>query len=186
MEGAAMSLAVFEDAARAHFSNPPSTWQVLPHPEYGGWQLVDRHGAIIDRCRTKAQAERRRHSGPDAQRWYQRTDWYLGYDAGGRTLTGPEQLIVDDLTRPILDAAHAFHRATDSRRVRYIDQAADDDRIWDAVELPNGRYQVRGDYFHTYTAAALEFLDDQAAAATTDLTAFLRDLLDTDRMRYAV
>ncbi|GAB4987789.1 hypothetical protein MAHJHV60_46920 [Mycobacterium avium subsp. hominissuis] len=64
--------------------------------------------------------------------------------------------------------------------------AADDDRIWDAVELPNGRYQVRGDYFHTYTAAALEFLDDQAAAATTDLTAFLRDLLDTDRMRYAV
>lgn len=181
-----MSLAVFEDAARAHFSNPPVTWQVLPHRGYGGWQLVDNHGAIIHRCLTKAEAERRRHSGPEAQRWYQRTDWYLGYDPNGRALTGPEQLIVDDLTRLILAAAHAFHRATGSRPVRYIDQAVDDDRIWDAVELPNGHYQVRGDYFHTYTAAALEFLDAQAAAATTDLTAFLRDLLDTDRMRYAV
>lgn len=172
-----MRLAVFEDAARAHFSNPPATWQVLPDRECGGWQLVDNPGAILDRCLTKAQAERRRHSGPDAQRWYQRTDWYLGYDPNGRTLTGPEQLIVDDLTRPILDAAHAFHRATDSRRVRYIDQAVEDDRIWDAVALPNGRYQVRGDYFHTYTAAALEFLDDQAEAATTDLAAFLRQLI---------
>lgn len=174
-----MSLAVFEDAARAHFSNPPATWQVLPHRGYGGWQLVDRHGAIIDRCVTKAQAERRRHSGPDAQRWYQRTDWYLGYDPNGRTLTGPEQLIIADIIEQIDTAANAFQRATDIRPVRYIDQAAGDDRIWDAAPLPNGRYQIRGDYFHTYTAAALDFLDDHAITATTDLTAFLRGLLDT-------
>ena len=172
-----MSLAVFEDAARAHFSNPPAAWQVLPHRGYGGWQLVDNHGAIIDRCVTKAQAERRRHSGPDAQRWYQRTDWYLGYDPNGRTLTGPEQLIIADIIEQIGAAASAFERATDIRSVRFLDQAAGDDRIWDAAPLPNGRYQIRGDYFYTYTADALEFLDDQAAAATTDLAAFLRQLI---------
>lgn len=178
-----MSLAIFEDVARAHFSNPPVTWQVLSHRVPGRWHLVDNHGAILDRCLTKAQAERRRTSGPAAVHWYQRTEWYLGYDPAGRTLTGPEQLIVADLTGQVLDAAHAFHRATDIRRVRFVDQAVDDDRIWDAAELPNGRYQVRGDYFRTYAAAALEFLGDQAMTATTDLTAFLRQLIDPAVLR---
>ncbi|ORB82245.1 hypothetical protein B1T44_29460 [Mycobacterium persicum] len=181
-----MSLALFEDAARAHFSNPPSIWQVLPDREYGGWQLVDNHGAIIDRCLTKAQAERRRHSGPDAQRWYQRTDWYLGYDPNGRTLTRPEQLIIADIIEQIDAAANTFQRATYIRPVLFLDQAANDDRIWDAAPLPNGRYQIRGDYFHTYTADELDFLDGHALTATTDLTAFLRDILGSDRHRCAV
>lgn len=179
-----MSLAVFEDVARAHFSNPPATWQVLPDHEHGGWQLVDHHGAIIDRCLTHAQAERRRrHSGPAAQRWYQRTDWYLGYDPNGRPLIGPEQLIISDIVEQIGAAANAFRRATDIRPVRFLDQSAADDRIWDAAPLPNGRYQIRGDYFHTYTAGELDILDDHALTATTDLTAFLRDLLDTAGVR---
>ncbi|MFQ2879826.1 hypothetical protein ACX9NJ_28050 [Mycobacterium sp. ML2] len=178
-----MSLAVFEDAARAHFSNPPATWQVLPHREYGGWQLVDNHGAIIDRCLTKARAERRRHSGPDAQRWYQRTDWYLGYDSHSRTLTGPERLIIDDIADRIAAAANAFRRATIIRPVRFRDQAVDDDRIWDAAELSNGRYQVRGDNLRTYSDDELDFLDECAVTATTDLTAFLRGVLDTAEVR---
>jgi hypothetical protein len=39
-----MSLvAVFEDAARAHFANPPATWRIQPGP--GGFSIVDLHGA---------------------------------------------------------------------------------------------------------------------------------------------
>jgi hypothetical protein len=140
--------------------------------------VVDNHGAILDCCTTRAQAERRRSSGPAAVRWYQRTDWYLGYDPAGRTLTGLERLIIADINEQILAADNAFRCDTNIRPVRFTDQAADDDRIWDAAELSNGRYQVRGDYFHTYAAGELDFLDRHAPTATTDLTAFLRDLLD--------
>lgn len=62
----------------------------------------------------------------------------------------------------------------------------DDDRIWAAVRLPTGRYQVRGDYSHTYDATDLDFLGDHAATASTGLVAFLRDLLDTEGLRCAV
>lgn len=83
-----MSLvAAFEDAARAHFASPPATWRIQPGP--GGWNIVDLHGAVLDTCATLAHAEECRHSGPAAQRWHRRTDWYLGYDdaGGGRALT---------------------------------------------------------------------------------------------------
>lgn len=173
-----MSLALFEDAARAHFSNPPTVWQVVPGGVDSGWRVVDNHGAILDCCATKAQAERRRLSGPAAGRWYQRTDWYLGYDPAGRTLTGPERLIIADINEQVLAADNAFRRDANIRLVRFRDQAADDDRIWDAAKLSNGRYQVRGDCFHTYAADELDFLDHHALAATTDLTAFLRDVLE--------
>ena len=94
-----MSLAVFEEVARAHFSNPPATWQVVPsRRDDPGWCVVDNHGATVDHFRTKSQAEYHRHSGPAAARWHQRTDWYLGYDLHSRTLTGPERLIIADIT----------------------------------------------------------------------------------------
>lgn len=75
-----MSLVAFEDATRAHFANPPATWRLQPGP--GGWHVVDLHGAVLDTCVTQAHAEDCRHSGPAAQRWHRRTDWYLGYEAG--------------------------------------------------------------------------------------------------------
>ncbi|ORV20331.1 hypothetical protein AWB97_24580 [Mycobacterium intracellulare subsp. chimaera] len=145
--------------------------------------MVDNHGATVDHFRTKSQAEYHRHSGPAAARWHQRTDWYLGYDLHSRTLTGPERLIIADITDRIAAAANAFQRATIIRPARFRDQAVDDDRIWDAAELANGRYQVRGDNFHTYTAGDFDFLDGHAVTATTDLTAFLRDLLATADLR---
>lgn len=179
-----MSLAVFEEVACAHFSNPPATWQVVPsRGDDPGWRVVDNHGATVDHFRAKSQADYHRHSGPEAQRWYQRTDWYLGYDPHSRTLTGPERLIIADITDRIVAAANAFRDATIIRPARFRDQAVDDDRILDAAELANGHYLVRGDYFHSYTAADLDFLDEHAATATTDLTAFLRDLLATADLR---
>lgn len=45
---------------------------------------------------------------------------------------------------------------------------------------------MHGDYFHTYDATDLDFLDDHAATASTDLVAFLRDLLDTEGLRCAI
>lgn len=64
-------VAVFEDAARAHFVNPPATWRIESGP--GGWNIVDLHGAVLDTCATLAQAEECRHSGPSAQSWHRRT-----------------------------------------------------------------------------------------------------------------
>lgn len=51
--------------------------------------------------------------------------------------------------------------------------------VWDATfsgaqrrPEPDGRYHLCGNYFHTYTAAELDFLDAEALAASLD------DLLD--------
>ncbi|GAB4662430.1 hypothetical protein MOKP64_47540 [Mycobacterium avium subsp. hominissuis] len=180
-----MSLAVFEDVARAHFCNSPATWQITPAHDCW-WDVVDNHGAILDRCPSKALAEQCRCSGPAATRWYQRTDWYLGYDPRGRTLTGAQQLIIADILELAAAANHAFRQASVIRPARFVDQAADDDRIWAAALLPTGRYQVHGDYFHTYDATDLDFLDDHAVTATADLAAFLRDLLGAEGLRCAV
>lgn len=172
-----MSLAVFEDAARAHFSNPPATWHVVPIHEGSLWNVVDNHGAVVDRCATKAHAEQCRHSGPAATRWHHRTDWYLGYDPHCRTLTRTQQLIIDDIIEHVAATADVFNRAHVIRPVRFRERGSDDDRIWAAVLLVNGRYLVRGDYLHSYDAGDLEFLDEQTV---DDLTAFLSDLLDVD------
>lgn len=173
-----MSLAVFEDAARAHFSNPPAAWRIQParnNPSV--WSVVDSHGVIIDRCLTQAHAQECRHSGPAATHWYQRTDWYLGYDPHSRPLTSSERLIIADIAEMITAAGEAFRNATVIQAVRFADQDPDDERTWEATLLPNGRYQLRGHYFHTYAAAELCFVDPDAI---TDLAAFLRDLLHAD------
>jgi hypothetical protein len=174
-----MSLAVFEDVARAHFSNPPATWHVVP-TDKGSWNVLDNHGAIVDSCPTKAHAERCRHSGPAAVRWHRRTDWYLGYDPHSRTLTGTQQLIIGDIIEHVAAAAAVFDRATVIRPVQFRDRSTDDDRIWAAALLSNGRFQVRGDNLHTYDTGDLEFLDEQT---TDDLTAFLDDLLYVEALR---
>jgi hypothetical protein len=57
------------------------------------------------------------------------------------------------------------------------------DAICYAALLHDGRYQLRGRYFHTCGATDLEFLDQPAIAATTDLTTFLRHLVDGESMR---
>jgi hypothetical protein len=168
-----MSLAAFEDAARAHFANPPATWRIQPAPD-SSWDVVDNHGAIVESCRTEAQAERHRHNGPAAARWHGRTDWYLGDDSRGRALSAAEQLIVADIVELVAQAEDAVRRAAAIRPVRFGDQDAADARIWVAARRPDGRYQVHGDYFHTYEATDLDFLDDQAAE---DLTTFLCALL---------
>ncbi|MGV7724182.1 hypothetical protein PJN26_11215 [Mycobacterium kansasii] len=174
-----MSLAVFEDAARAHFSNPPATWYVVP-AEGAGWCLVDNHDAVIDWSQTKEQAERLRHSCPAATRWHSRTDWYLGYDAQNRGLTATEQLIIADIVERIAAAAAVFNdHSTTIRPAQFRDRCADDDRIWPAAALPNGRYQVRGDYLHTYDPDDLDFLDEKSA---NDLMALLWDLLGVDAL----
>ncbi|MBY0390040.1 MAG: hypothetical protein K2X56_18615 [Mycobacterium pseudokansasii] len=178
-----MSLAVFEDVARAHFCNPPATWQITPSHDDGWWNVVDNHGAVLDRCPSKARAEQCRCNGPAATRWYQRTDWYLGYDPHGRSLTGSQRLIIADITELIAAASHAFRQARTVRPARFVDQGADDDRIWAVALLPTGRYQVHGDYFHTYDATELDFLDQEAI---TDLAADLRDLLDGERQGCAL
>ncbi len=167
-----MSLIAFEDAVRAHFANPPATWRIQPHPE--GWNIVDVHGAVLDTCATAAQAEQCRHSGPSAQRWYRRTDWYLGYDTYGRSLTGPERLIVADTVDRVTIADLEIRCATSIRTARFADQEPDDDRLWLAALLPNGRYRVRGHYFSTYAADQLDFHDEQA---TAELVTFLRELI---------
>ncbi|GAB7146072.1 hypothetical protein [Mycobacterium riyadhense] len=172
-----MSLAVFEDGARAHFSNPPTTWYIVPAEDVG-FHLVDNHGAVVDRCATKAQAERLRHSCPAATRWHSRTDWYLGYDPQNRGLTATQQLIIADIVERIAAAAAVFNdHSAAIRPAQFRDQGADDDRIWATAALPDGRYQVRGDYLHTYDPDDLEFLDDRSA---NDLTALLYDLLGVD------
>lgn len=168
-----MSLIAFEDAVRAHFANPPATWRIQPHLE--GWNIVDVHGAVLDTCATATHAEQCRHSGPSAQRWYRRTDWYLGYDTHGRALTSPERLIVADIVDIVTAADFAIRRgAAGLRTARFVDQDANDDRLWLAALLPNGRYQVRGHYFGTYAADQLDFHDEQA---TAELCAFLRALI---------
>lgn len=170
--GNAMSLMAFEDAVRAHFVNPPATWHIQPHPE--GWSIVDVHGAVLDMCATVAQAEQCRHSGPSAQCWYRRTDWYLGYDTCGRALTSPERLIVADIVDLVTTAESAIRGAASIRTARFVDQEPDDDRLWLAALLPNGRYQLRGHYFATYAADQLDFHDEQA---TAELCSFLRALI---------
>jgi len=167
-----MSLIAFEDAVRAHFANPPATWRIQPHPE--GWNIIDVHGGILDTCATAAQAEHCRHNGPSAQRWYRRTDWYLGYDTHGRALTSPERLIVADIVDIVTAADSAICGAASIRTVRFVDQDAADDRLWLAALLPNGRYQIRGHYFSTYAADQLDFHDEQA---TAEFCAFLRALI---------
>lgn len=170
--GSPMSLIAFEDAVWAHFANPPATWHIQPDPE--GWNIVDAHGAVLDTCATAAQAEQCRHSGPPAQRWYRRTDWYLGYDTRGRALTSPERLIVADVVDIVTAADFAIRGAASIRTARFVDQDAGDDRLWLAALLSNGRYQIRGHYFGTYAADQLDFHDEQA---TAELCAFLREFI---------
>ncbi|KDE96668.1 hypothetical protein Y900_031105 [Mycolicibacterium aromaticivorans JS19b1 = JCM 16368] len=170
-----MSLdAVFEDAARAHFANPPATWRIHPGP--GGWNIVDLHGAVLDTCATFAQGEQCRHSGPAAQRWHRRTDWYLGYDdtSGSRPLTALERLIVADLVDAVTSADFEIRRATSVRPARFVDQEASDDRLWLAALLPDGHYRVRGDFATTYRADQLDFQDEQASA---EFRTFLYELI---------
>lgn len=167
-------VAVFEDAARAHFVNPPATWRIESGP--GGWNIVDLHGVVLDTCATLAQAEECRHSGPGAQRWYRRTDWYLGYDdtSGGRALTALERLVVADLVDVIASAEFEIRRATSVRPARFVGQELGDDRLWLAALLPNGCYRIRGDFFGTYRADQLDFQDEQAGA---EFRAFLYELI---------
>ncbi|MGV7724204.1 hypothetical protein PJN26_11325 [Mycobacterium kansasii] len=171
-----MTIAVFEDTVRAHFSNPPATWQVQ-QAAHGWWNVVDNDGALVCRCRSQAQAEHQRHSGPAAKRWHQRCDWYLGYDRSGRVLTAAERLIVADIVELVTAANHAYRQARNIRLVRFQDQEPDDPRIWTAALLANGRYQVRGDYCHTYHANDLDFVDKQAL---DDLADFLYGLLTAE------
>lgn len=170
-----MSLvAAFEDAARAHFASPPATWRLQPGP--GGWHVVDVHGAVLDTCVTLAHAEECRHSGPAAKRWHRRTDWYLGYDdaGGGRALTQLERLIVADIVDVVTDADFEIRHATSTRPARFVDQEPEDDRLWLAALLPNGRYRIRGASLGTYRADQLDFQDEQAAA---EFRAFLYELI---------
>lgn len=170
-----MSLvAAFEDAARAHFASPPATWRIQPGP--GGWNIVDLHGAVLDTCATAAQAEECRHSGPAAQRWHRRTDWYLGYDdtSGSRDLTALERLIVADLVETVTNADFDIRQSTSIRPARFVDQEDCDDRLWLAALLPDGRYRLRGDFSNTYRADQLDFQDEQAAA---EFRAFLYELI---------
>lgn len=171
-----MSLVVFEELARAHFANPPAAWHIQSTPDSFSWNVVDIHGAPVATCLTKEQANESRHSGFAAAQWYQRTDWYLGYGRG-RALTCAERLIIADIVESFSRAAEQFRSASALRPVRFLDQSADDDRIWDAALLADGQYLLHGDYFHTYRAKDLDFLDHRSIAATTDLAAFLRDLL---------
>ena len=167
-----MNLVAFEDDVRAHFANPPATWRI--QPDRDGWSIVDIHGAVLDSCATVAQAEQCRHSGPSAQRWYRRTDWYLGYDTYGRALTSPERLIVADIVDLVTAADFDISSAASTRTARFADQERDDDRLWLAALLPSGRYRVRGHYFGTYAADQLDFHDEQA---TAELVTFLRELI---------
>lgn len=167
-------VAVFEDAARAHFASPPATWRIQAGP--GGWNIVDLHGAVLDTCASRSQAEERRHSGPAAQRWHGRTDWYLGYDdtSGSRPLTALERLIVADLIETVASADFDIRQSTSVRPARFVDQEAGDDRLWLAALLPDGRYRVRGDFSTTYRADQLDFQDEQASA---EFRAFLYELI---------
>ncbi|WP_084055116.1 hypothetical protein [Mycobacterium avium] len=169
-----MSLVAFEDAARAHFTNPPATWRLQPGT--GRWHVVDVHGAVLDTCVTQAHAEDCRHSGPAAQRWHRRTDWYLGYDdtGGGRALTQLERLIVAAVVETVTDADFDIRCATSVRPARFVDQEPEDDRLWLAALLPNGRYRIRGASMDTYCADQLDFQDEQASA---EFGAFLRELI---------
>ncbi|MBS9535594.1 hypothetical protein KIH27_18570 [Mycobacterium sp. M1] len=168
-----MNLVAFEDAARAHFANPPAGWHVQ-RGRSTGWNLIDSHGALVARYATRARAEASCHSGPAARRWYQITDWYLGYDADGRALTGPERLVVEEIVEQIAAATAAFRHAEVVRTVRFADRSIGDDRLSIAALLPNGRYQVDGDYLYTYSADELNFVEDRASV---DLAALLYDLL---------
>lgn len=167
-------IAVFEDAARAHFANPPATWRIQPGP--GGWNIVDLHGAALGTCATRAQAEECRHSGPAAQHWHRRTDWYLGYDdtSGSRALTALERLVVADLVDVVNSADFEIRRATNVRPARFVGQEVGDDRLWLAALLPNGCYRIRGDFSSTYRADQLDFQDEQAGA---EFRAFLYELI---------
>ncbi|MCV7224791.1 hypothetical protein [Mycolicibacterium komossense] len=170
-----MSLtAAFEDAARAHFSNPPATWRL--QPTANGWNIVDLHGAVLDTYPTQVQAEERRHNGPAAQRWHRRTDWYLGYDdtSGSRALTTLERIIVADLVDVVAGADFEIRHASSVRPARLVGQDAGDDRLWLAALLPDGCYRIRGDFFGTYQAEQLDFQDEQAVA---EFRAFLYELI---------
>lgn len=169
-----MSLVAFEDAARAHFTNPPATWRLQPGP--GGWHVVDVHGAVLDTCVTLVRAEDCRHSGPAAQRWHRRTDWYLGYDdaGGGRALTQLERLIVAAVVETVNAADFDIRCATNIRPARFVDQDPHDDRLWLAARLPGGHYRVRGASLGTYRADQLDFQDEQASA---EFGVFLRELI---------
>jgi len=181
-----VSLVAFEDSVRAHFSHPPHAWQIQRSHEDYSWNIVDVHGAILESCPAKAQAEERRCSGPAAAQWQRRTDWYLGNDAHGRALTPVERLIVSEVIELIGAADEAFHRARVVKPVQLAGQGADDDRIWDAARLADGRYQLRGDYFCTYGDADLVFLDKRAIATVADFEGFLRDLLNPPKRRNLV
>ncbi|MDP7707418.1 hypothetical protein [Mycobacterium sp. TY815] len=174
-----MSLAVFEEAARAHFANPPVTWYVVAAQEIG-WRLVDNHDVVVDRAPTRERAEQLRYSCPAAIRWHARTDWYLGYDTQGRRLTASEQLVISDIVERIAAAATVFKDpAATIRPAQFRERGADDDRIWPAVALPDGRYQLRGDYLHAYDPDDLDFLDETSAS---DFMALLCDLLNIDAL----
>jgi hypothetical protein len=122
------------------------------------------------------QAEERRHSGPAAQRWHHRTDWYLGYDdtSGSRALTALEQIIVADLVDAVNSADFELRRSTSIRPARLVGEEVGDDRLWLAALLPNGCYRIRGDFFGTYRADQLDFQDEQASA---EFCAFLYRLI---------
>ena len=89
-------------------------------------------------------------------------------------MTGPERLIVADTVDRVTIADLEIRCATSIRTARFADQEPDDDRLWLAALLPNGRYRVRGHYFTTYTADQLDFHDEQA---TAELVTFLRELI---------
>lgn len=163
-----MSLAAFHDTALVHFCNPPATWRI-DHDRNGWWTVTDVHGAPIERYQTQRQAERARHSGPAAEAWYSRTDWYLGYTAG-RALTGPERLAVAEIVEQINAAAGC---TSAQRPVRFIDQDPDDDRTWAATLRPDGRYHVHGAGPYVHDAEDLEFLDQPADTRLATLVASL-------------
>lgn len=57
-------------------ANPPDTWTVVKG--YGGWHLTDQHGTVLDRFRTKREAEQARTDGQVARLWDQERRWYAG------------------------------------------------------------------------------------------------------------
>lgn len=100
----------------------------------------------------------------------------FGYDdaGGGRALTQLERLIVADIVDVVTDADFEIRHATSTRPARFVDQEPEDDRLWLAALLPNGRYRIRGASLGTYRADQLDFQDEQAAA---EFRAFLYELI---------
>ncbi|WP_204801142.1 hypothetical protein [Mycobacterium riyadhense] len=103
-------------------------------------------------------------------------DWYLGYDPQNRSLTATQQLIIADIVERIAAAAAVFNDHSPPSDRRSPSKGRRRSHLGGS-RAPRRRYQVRGDYLHTYDPDDLEFLDERSA---NDLTALLYDLLGVD------